>query len=161
MARELSFWREKYDLWDDPKFSPIEQLDKKSTFWPYLTRVFGFNSNMKGFNCCNFLIHHPIVLHLFITLFWLWNSRFAHFFWIFLDFDICFYALIRAEQNTVSTPITCQLNYLLNHSYSIYFTHYLSTLLFCLPIRQVGPLPNWVTNNPSSYEEILDGFLNP
>jgi len=83
------------------------------------------------------------------------------FFWIFLGFDICFYVLIGAEQNTVSTLVTCQLNYLLNHSYSIYFTHYLSTLLFYLPIRRVGSLPNWVTNNPSSYEEILDGFLNP
>ena len=103
-------------------------------------------------SCCIYLL----------PFFWLWNSRFSLLlFWIFLDFDIWFYALIRAEKNTVSTPVTCQLNYLLNHSYSIYFTHYLSTLLFYLPIRQVGSLPNWVTYNPSSYEEILDGFLNP
>ena len=66
----------------------LDNQIKKSTFLPYLARVFGFNSNKKVFNCCNFLIHHPIVLHLFITLFWLWNSRFAlfffEFFWILI-----------------------------------------------------------------------------
>ena len=32
LARELSFQREKYDLQDGPKFSPVEWLDEKVNF---------------------------------------------------------------------------------------------------------------------------------
>ena len=60
----------------------LVQLDgqiKKSTFLPTPIRDFGLNSYQKGLNCRNFLIHCPIMLHLFITPFWLLKSQFSPF----------------------------------------------------------------------------------
>ena len=86
----------------------LDNQIKKSTFLPYLARVFGFNSNKKVFNCCNFLIHHPIVLHLFITLFCLWNSRFTLFFLNFFGF---WYLFLRINQGLTKYGIdTCNMS---------------------------------------------------
>ena len=59
---------------------------KKSTFWPYPVRVFGPNCYQRGFECCNPLIHYPIMLHFFATLFLHWNSWFAPFLFYFILF---------------------------------------------------------------------------
>ena len=61
------------------------QLDgwiKKSTYLPYLVRVFSLNCNQRDFKCCNPLIHYLIMLHLFVTLFGFETCN-LHPLWIF------------------------------------------------------------------------------
>ena len=77
----------------------------------------------------------------------IWNHCMLISFWDFIKF--LFISNAWAPRFVMSweyieylfSPVACQLNDLLNHLYSIYFIHYLSTLLFYLLIRRVGLLP--------------------
>ena len=42
---------------------------KKSTFLPYLIRVLAIIAIKRVLKCCDPLIHYPIMLYLFLTLF--------------------------------------------------------------------------------------------
>ena len=75
-----------------------EGLVKKSTFLPYLVRVLASIAVKRVFKCCDSLIHYPIVLYLFVTLFGFETCNFAPFFILFIYFVICFKASIGAKR---------------------------------------------------------------
>ena len=63
----------------------LEGRIKKSTFWPYLLGFLVLIAIKGVLECCNLLIHYPIMLHLFVTLcgFETCNLHFFRFlFWI-------------------------------------------------------------------------------
>ena len=62
---------------------------KKSTFLPYPVKVLASIAIKRVLKCCDPLIHYPIMLYLFFTLFGFRTCNLAPFF-NFLDFDICF-----------------------------------------------------------------------
>ena len=69
LVRELSFRRKNMTYKMVQNLAWSDRWIKQSTFWPTSIRVFGLNSYQKGLNCCNFLTHHLIMLHLFVTPF--------------------------------------------------------------------------------------------
>ena len=80
MAHELSFRREKYELRDGPNSTRSDDWIKKLTFWPYLVRVLVLIAMRGILEYCNPWI---IMMHLLVTLFWLWNLQFATIFFFF------------------------------------------------------------------------------
>ena len=80
MAHKLFFQREKYVLRDIQNSTRFDGWIKKLTFRPYQVRVLALIVIKRVFECCDPLIHYPIVLYLFFTFFGFETCNFAPFF---------------------------------------------------------------------------------
>ena len=86
MVRKLSFRREKYALWDGPKFNMIQRSDKKVKVLTIPSLGFGLNRYKMTFSNVVTFWSTTQSYCIYFYPFWLWNSWFCNFFLIFLVF---------------------------------------------------------------------------